>query len=644
MMIRGIYLQPEVPLQLTTDLNKIFIENLAESNQPTTIMDRLSIAIGAENKGMSLLGKQGQRWQFGVSRFIRNTTSPDNTSVTFATKKDLLNHWLVPITLLVNRDWTWDGLAVIGFSIYRRNIFLRDAMQLMGATDQEAFLENNTTKDILTNAAITNAVSETLVGEMNFTHAINLPALLQADRSQTYACFLDAIEPKQTDPDKFPDEILAAYRVVVNFSNTAPTLKKDKDLELYIHLPITTPPTEVPKIVSAGISMSEYIRDNEYANTETRRKYLWVEFAEPLKNPDDTFYARMLAYAPDVLLAEWQLELFVATKEPPLPLDPELIRIISPASSDDKAGIFAMQEMIPSTDSKVHYILPIPPGMHADALEMFGFFTYEFRVGHKIPWSTANGRFGRALRCTGIQHPPPQLYCVPNRNEKFITVSAPFAQTVFNGRNVTNRPPRTEIWALLYAQVCMADNSDRRNILISDKQLFPESDLYKPNYSQSNADATPKGYTGWMNKEIEALLENMGLPANSPLSVLCVELLPGYDQFFMPKEIRTQYNNQYAAHAESGNAWLLSAHAPGESTFRKDFGNYMQMVNTGLRDMQQQLKSEQVHTYATTQPGGGVYDIDMDENRRRPLTTDLGYQRILRTSNLVAVPPVCCTE
>ena len=72
-------------------------------------LQRLSNAIGSDDKGMSLLGRQGQRWQFGVSRFIRHSAAPDNTSITFATKSDLLNHWIVPVTLLIDRDWSWDG-------------------------------------------------------------------------------------------------------------------------------------------------------------------------------------------------------------------------------------------------------------------------------------------------------------------------------------------------------------------------------------------------------------------------------------------------------------------------------------------------------------------------------------------------------
>ena len=66
-----------------------------------------------------------------------------------------------------------------------------------------------------------------------------------------------------------------------------------------------------------------------------------------------------------------------------------------------------MQPMEKALDSDKHYLLPIPPGLHSESDELFGFFTYEFRVGHANIWSTAQGRFGRTLRATGIQHPAP---------------------------------------------------------------------------------------------------------------------------------------------------------------------------------------------------------------------------------------------
>jgi hypothetical protein len=83
-----------------------------------------------------------------------------------------------------------------------------------------------------------------------------------------------------------------------------------------------------------------------------------------------------------------------ATAEPPLPIDPEPLRAIAFGQSDDRAGQDAMLPLVPSS-SPVHYLLPLPPGVHPDSPELFGFFSYELRVGHRDGWSTARGRFAR---------------------------------------------------------------------------------------------------------------------------------------------------------------------------------------------------------------------------------------------------------
>ena len=640
MMIRGVYLQPEEPVKVTANFKKLLVENLPDTNQVPSIMDRLAASAGTDAKGMSLTGRPGQRWQFGVSRLIRHTAAPDNTSITFATKNDLLNHWIVPITLLIDRDWSWDGVQPISMNIYRRKVFVRDAMEIMGNTDKEEFLNDNDVETVFANAAIKTKVKEDLVGDIEFKHAINLTALTGADRSQTYAAFIDAIEPKQSDENKFPDELMVTYRVSVNFNlNEDHTLpSKDGDLNLFLHLPITTPPVQMPKIVSAGMAFSKYVRDENYANTENRKKYLWVEFEEPIQNPDDAYFARMLAYSPDVLLARWEAELLIVKKDPPLPIDPEFIRIISPASSDDKTGYYAMQQMIPASDSDVHFLVPLPPGLHAEALEMFGFFTFEFRVGHKLPWTTAHGRFGRALRHTGIQYPPPQLFCVPNRNEEYITVTAPYAQTVFDGRNISANPPRTEIWALLYAQVRMADDSDTRNVLISDRKLRMMPQKLSKGESPINSDATPQGIAGWRNKEVEDILGVYGLPLDSPLSVLCVEMMPGYHNFLVDQKRNQDFRNL----AYSNNNLYIKSNNTSSSVQFNSIKNYMKMANDGMNEVRQQINANlqrDVSANDVYAAASGIYD----DQGPRPLTTDLGNSRILRTSTLIAVPEVCCT-
>src|SRR5690606_24292892 len=116
---------------------------------------------------------------------------------------------------------------------------------------------------------------------------------------------------------------------------------------------------------------------------------------------------------------------------------------------DDLAGLDAMVPLHRAGNSDRHFLMPLPPGLHADSPELFGFFTYELRIGHAHVWSTAQGRFGRPLRSTGVQHPAPTLYCTCQRNEDAVLVEAPYALAVLNGKNITEEPPRTEIWALL---------------------------------------------------------------------------------------------------------------------------------------------------------------------------------------------------
>jgi len=582
--IRGIYLRRPQEQKVTAQVKHVFFGAVAQPDQQPELIDRLSTSIDVEHKGMSLLGKPGQRWQFGAGRAIRHTLAPDNTSLTFATKDDLINHWLVPITLLLNRDWSWDGAEPVSIDIFRRKKFLQ-------AADWEP---------------------ETLIGDIELKKAVNIQALTNADRTQTFLCFIDAVAPQSDDPALFPDEILLEYRIVPNFRTDNPALIKDDPLLLSLHLPITTIPAQMPTVVSAGVAMSRYVRDADYANTEVRQRYLWVEFDKQADNPRDAYFGRITAYAPDPLLAQWTEDWMVPRLEPALSIDPEPVRIISPGHSDNQAGLNAMQQLIPATDSKRHFLVPLPPGLHPESPELFGFFTYEFRVGHRESWSTAQGRFGRALACQGVQHPMPQLIGVPDRDEKRIRVSAAHAEAVFDGRRVTARPVRTQLWALLYAQARMADNSDNRNILLNDRLMRTESNsiinadgriLLFP----KNTDEPERATAEWSNAEITELLKMYGLPADSELSVLCVEMMPTTEQFLMSPE-----QNKLT-----------------------------QALTQRTNDPASALFSLRATASAITQKR--VPDVP-EELLARPLSDDLGYYRILRTSTLMAVPEVCCMD
>src|SRR5690606_6247226 len=137
-------------------------------------------------------------------------------------------------------------------------------------------------------------------------------------------------------------------------------------------------------------------------------------------DPRDTYFARVLAHSPDPYICSIDNELLTNISEDlPWSLNPESIREIIPGMSNDFAGIGIMQEMVPSSAENTRtYLLPLPHGLHNNSDELFGFFTYEIRVGHKKElWSTAQGRYGRSLKVNGVQHPAPELVCGAYRVE-----------------------------------------------------------------------------------------------------------------------------------------------------------------------------------------------------------------------------------
>jgi hypothetical protein len=581
--LRGIYLQPDLVLpQDIADLKLIFEPATAET---PTIIQRLAQPIGVDQKGMTLVAKKGERVVFGCSRRIRHTLAPDNSSLTFAAKEDLKNHWVVALTLELNRDWTWDGLNPVSFEIFRTRQFKSDAE-----------VDDNGGKP---------------VGDWEVIPTASLQSLNSPERDHTTLIFLDAVEPKSELPQtanlaetRFPDVIELSYRIEPRF-RTAPG-QVDAPDPLNLSLPVTTPPSQVPRIASAGIALSKYQRNDTYSATEPRRRFLWLELESPPLDPNDAYFIRFLAYAPDPLLSDFRFEAFVPPEESPLPIDPELIRIVAPDAPDDDAGLSAMVPLEPAGNSHCHFLIPLPPGLSADSPELFGFFTYELRVGHERIWSTAQGRFGRPLRATGVQHPAPTLFCTCQRDETGLVIEASYAEAVLNGKNITADPPRTEIWALLYAQVRQADDQDWRNILLDDRRLDVVPRL-RGRLSDAtgkklligafeNRDAAAHGATTWAQTEIAVFLSDLGLPKDAPISVLCVEMMP------TSESLRTK----------SPEIRQLATADLAAAVIAKRSGT-----------------------------GAGFKTAAIDDGVR-PLSDDLGNYRILRTSPLTAVPQVCC--
>jgi len=206
-----------------------------------------------------------------------------------------------------------------------------------------------------------------------------------------------------------------------------------------------------------------------------------------------------------------------------------LLRAIVPDQPRDTSGLTAMQPVTPADgDSGVrHFLLPLPKAVAEQSAELFGFYVYEFCVGHARGWSLAQARYGLPQRLTGVQHPVPALTCSVARTPEHVIVSAPFAACAVGGQLVRAEPPTTEIWALLYVQVRIADASDWRNVLIGRTRL-----AYLEESVRGRTGPEPQGRGYWDQSEIEDWLEVLGLPLNSPLSTVAVELLPEPDGSF----------------------------------------------------------------------------------------------------------------
>lgn len=473
--VQGLFLQPEVEVDLSVaGAQKLAGKALAA---PDNALGRLATALELDESGLGLRARAGRRVLFGCSATLHHTLGPDGGSLMFGSVGDLTRLWLIPLRLELQRDWSWDGLAYLRI--------VRDGQE---------------------------------VGRLEPRRSVAHEALSAVHRGHSEVVFLDALDPKPA-AGQLPRELHLQYRIEPVFLQVPAQLDAPLDFEL--HLPITTPPAQVPRLVSAGLALTPYEHNPQYSATGLRGKSVWLEFEAAPENPDDLYFARVLASAPDPVLTHDLALPEVA--EPPLPVDPEPIRVITPGQSDDQAGLGAMQDLIP-TDSPRHFLLPLPPGLTADDPALFGFFTYELRLGHKKGWSTAQGRYGRPLHVTGVQHPAPTLQCAVTRDPRGIEITVPLANPVLGTRSVRPFPPVTQLWVLLYAQVWQADGSIHRNVLLGHRAAVPQVERWEGRHQKSQVET---GTATFSSSEVVGLLELIGLGPDTPLSCLAVETLPG---------------------------------------------------------------------------------------------------------------------
>ncbi|PWS31008.1 hypothetical protein [Pedobacter paludis] len=602
---KAIYLQPEHPVDQhkVTGFGNILEINLINSTTPIEL-SRLADAFNLVAHNLTLEGEKGTRVQFGCSNLMRHSLAPDASSLTFSSLGELFNHWIIGVDFTLLRDWSWDGLK-------RQSITISRGWKAKRGGKIGDVIE---------------------IGTINVSDTASMNSLQDADRQYSRLIFMDAFDPKQTF-DEFPSGAVLTYSIKVNFEDGVNGESQSDAWNGEIELPVTIIPKQIPKLISAGIALSPYVSDSEkYASTEFRQRFLWLEMDREPDDEMDTYFARVLSNAPDPLLCAVNEKLLKYDPvDPVLNINDEKIRIILAGGHDDNAGMGAMQEMIRGEDESgksSFYMLPLPPGLHADSDELFGFFSYEIRLGHKKElWSTAQGRYGRPLRANGVQHPAPALSCtvirrktglarnpvrgkiINNLEQEFrkvpkrkgleleetvltravrneIVITAPFATAVLNGENVSSNPPQTSMWYMLYTQVRQADGKSYRNLLIDSGNMpyIPPKGriLDKETVYQPKPEGTKSGRAILKVDDVQARLVEMGLPAESSLSVLCVEMFP--------------LNNQ----------WNMNLR-----------GQRFENIE-GEREEETELLN--------------------------PLTTGLGSYRIYRTSALVPVSDVCCDD
>jgi hypothetical protein len=483
--IRSIFLRNDPPS------DGIVTTSIQPQNDPTPILvARLAAAAGLVPSETSLVGRPGERIVFACAG-LKHRISPDGGTLTFTHVSELANIWVNVLRVEINRDWTWKGAVSPTVTVRRTSKFIPAG--------------SAATQDLNT---------------LELPHSLSTTAVDgDPERDRIILIYLDAFSaPLFHD---LPQELGLHYEIKAQLENLqSPSLAYENTV------PVTTQPRQLPQLVSAGHALSPYASDDAYAATAPRSRMLWFEMAQPPEDPRDAYFVRVIAHSPDPLM----LACAEPVADPPdskSPLDPELVRVILPGQADDFAGLATMQKLIPADSSDRHYLVPLPPGTSAGSPELFGFYTYEIRVGHDAGtpanpfWSTAQGRFGPALIVEGVQHPAPLFNCIASRVTGGVIASAPFAQPFYDGANVLPAPPNTEVWIALYVQVHQADKAVMRNIELDKRrgQVNRQRDLPSRNREQM-------AEVRWSDAALDNLLQTYGLDPKSPLSVLAVELLP----------------------------------------------------------------------------------------------------------------------
>ena len=105
--IQALYMRPDAETVFDGKLTTLFFgnTNVSQNSNVKQLADQLNL----ESSGLTLTARKGRRVVFGCSSRIRHTLAPDGSSITFASKSDLFNHWFVASIM----NWTGTGCGML---------------------------------------------------------------------------------------------------------------------------------------------------------------------------------------------------------------------------------------------------------------------------------------------------------------------------------------------------------------------------------------------------------------------------------------------------------------------------------------------------------------------------------------------------
>jgi hypothetical protein len=178
------------------------------------------------------------------------------------------------LTLQIDRDWTWDGLAPVSFEIFRSKQFKSDTE-----------IDDNDGKPIGDWEVIHRCRCRRCARTERKPHDADLSRRRRAEVIADAGC--------RSDANTLPGHHVLDYHVEKRVFRSAPA-QADVPEAMHLELPVTTPPAQVPRITAAAFAMSKYERDEIYSQTGARRRFLWLELEEPPRDPNDEVFVRML--------------------------------------------------------------------------------------------------------------------------------------------------------------------------------------------------------------------------------------------------------------------------------------------------------------------------------------------------------------